>query len=249
MSGASGTLAGRTQPAPDRQDREAPRAIADAVNDRLRGHVVRVGPRPTAGREVVSSGFPALDAATNLGGFPRGRITEIIGRATSGRATIAARTVAASTGYSAWVDVPGLVDTSYLAHCGVHLDRLFILRPRQAQDALPIAAQILSSGHFSTVVLDALADLPPGGETAKSVGQFVRVVTPRLGRTQTVALVLSGPDNHYRALAHAAAMRVSLVQSGLIRRGGVLRGWRARAHILKSPGVQGTESGLEVWLS
>gem|GEM_PF-6114683 len=209
---------------------------------------MRVGPRPAAGPKVASSGFVALDEATRLGGFPRGRITEIIGRATAGRETIAARTVAAGKGYSAWVDVPGLVDTSYLAHCGVDLERLFILRPRRPAEALAITAQLLSSGHFGTVVLDALDDLPPGGETARSVGQFVRVVTPRLGRTQTVALVLSAPEDHYRALAHGAALRISLVQTGLIRRGGVLRGWRARVNVLKPPGAQTAESGIEVWL-
>jgi recombination protein RecA len=223
-------------------------AVAEAVNNRLRTHAVRVGPKPTPGQEVVSSGFPALDATTQLGGFPRGRITELIGRATAGRETVAARTVAAGGGYSAWVDVPGLVDVSYLAHCGVDLDRLFILRPEQPADALAITAQALSSGHFSVVVLDALADLTPSGDTARAVGQFVRVVTPKLGRTPTVALVLSSPDNHYRSLAHAAALRISLVKAGLIRRGGVFRGWRTRAHILKSPGTQDGESGIEVWL-
>lgn len=223
-------------------------AVAEAINSRLRAHAVRVGPKPTPGPEVVSSGFPALDAITQLGGFPRGRITELIGRATAGRETVAAHAVAAAGGYGAWVDVPGLVDVSYLARCGVDLDRLFILRPEQPADALAITAQVLSSGHFSVVVLDALADLTPNGDTARAVGQLMRVVTPKLGRTPTVAVVLSSPDNHYRPLAHAAALRISLAKTGLIRRGGVFRGWRTRAHILKSPGKQGGECGIEVWL-
>ncbi|MFN2115563.1 MAG: hypothetical protein ACK2T6_07590 [Anaerolineae bacterium] len=223
-------------------------AIADAVNNHLQAHAVRVGPKPTSGPEVVSSGFPALDAVTRLGGFPRGRITELIGRATSGRETIAARTVAADEGYGVWIDVPGLVDVSYLASCGVRLDRLFILRPPHPEDALAMAAQVLSSGHFGVVVLDALADLTPSGDTARAVGQLMRVVTPKLARTPTVALILSSPDNHYRSLAHAAAVRISLTKTGLIRRGGVLRGWRTRASVLKSPGAQGGETGIEVWL-
>ena len=50
---------------------------------------------------AVSSGFPALDEATGLRGFPRGRITELVGRPTSGRETVAARAVAGANGYSA----------------------------------------------------------------------------------------------------------------------------------------------------
>jgi hypothetical protein len=225
----------------------APAAVADGVNHRLRAQVVRVGVAE-AGGPVLASGFPALDAATGLGGFPGGRITELVGQPTAGRETVAARTVAAAGGYCAWVDVRQLVDVAYLAGCGVDLARLFVVWPADGAQALAIAAQLAGCGHFRVVVLDALADLPPGGDTARAVGRFVRVVTPRLGRTTTALVVLSGPDDHYRPLAHAAALRVSLARSGLIRRGGVLRGWRTRARILKSPGLQGGESGLEVWL-
>jgi recombination protein RecA len=218
------------------------------VNQRLRAQVIRVGPRSAGALAAVSSGFPALDGATRLGGFPRGRITELIGQPTSGRETVAARTVAAAGGYSAWVDVCGLADVDYLAHCGVDLTRLFILRPARLEDALAITAHLLAAGQFGVVVLDALADLEPGGATARAVGQLVRVVTPRLGGGSTAALVLSAPESTYSPLAHAAALRISLVKIGLIRRGGVFRGWRTRARILKSPGLQGGESGIEVWL-
>ncbi len=74
------------------------------------------------------------------------------------------------------------------------------------------------------------------------------MVTPGLGRSGTALVVLSAPGQHYRPLAHAAALRVALLQGGPLRRGGVLRGWRALARVLKSPGLHGGESGLEVWL-
>lgn len=223
-------------------------AVAEAVNHRLRAPLVQVGAGATPRREVVSSGFPTLDAATGWGGFPRGRLTEIIGRPTAGRETVAARTVAAAGGYSAWVDVPGLVDVDYLARCGVDLERLFVLRPPRPQDALELTAQLIAGNQFAVVVLDALADLAPGGKTAEAVARFVRVVGPSLGHGSTAALVLSDPEQHVRSLAHAAAVRVSLVRVGIIRQGGVFRGWRSRAHVLKSPGRQGAEPGIEVRL-
>jgi hypothetical protein len=227
---------------------QAARRLAEAVNARFRAQVVRVGPGGGLRLAAVSSGFPALDAATGLGGFPRGRLTELIGRPTSGRETVAAHTVAAADGYSAWVDVPGLLDVGRLAAVGVDLERLFILRPACPRDALAIAAQLIASGSFGVVVLDTLSDLEPGGETARAVGWFVRTVTPALGRAGTAALVLSSPSRHHRPLAHAAALRIGLTQAGHLRRGGVLRGWRTLARVLKSPGLNGGESGLEVWL-
>jgi recombination protein RecA len=232
------------------------RAVAAAINSRMQVDVVRVGPAPSAGSPVTPSGFPALDEATGLGGFPCGRLTEIIGQPTAGREAVAAHTVAAATGaangmtkgMNAWVDVPGLIDVDQLARFGVDLDRLFILRPNCAADALAITAQLLASGHFHTVVLDSLADIASGGATAQDVGRFVRVVTPALGRTTTAGIILSAPEQHYRPVAHAAALRLSLVKVGLIRRGGVFRGWRTRVTVLKSPGCAGGESGIEVWL-
>ncbi len=230
------------------QPATSPQALAHALNTRFRGQVVQVGAGGGLRLPAISSGFPALDAATGLGGFPRGRITELVGRPTSGRETVAAHTVAATAGYSAWVDVPGWLDVARLAGCGVELERLFILRPAQTAAALAITAQLTASGSFAVVVLDTLGDLPPGGATAQAVGQFVRLVTPSLGRSGTTLLVLAAPSQHYRPLAHAAAIRVALLQSGVLRRGGVLRGWRMLARVLKSPGLGGGESGLEVWL-
>ncbi len=223
--------------------------IAEAVNTELRARTVRVGAPPSAPLPPLSTGFPALDAATGVGGLPRGRITELIGRPTSGRETVAARAVAASRGPTAWVDVRGLVDVHYLQQCGADLTQLFILRPPEPLDALAITAQLAASRQFETIVLDALADLPPGGPTARAVEQLVRVVTPALGRAATVCLVLSGPDSHHPALAHAAAVRIALVKVGLIHQGGAFRGWRTRARLVKPPGAPGNEPGLEVWLT
>jgi len=224
-------------------------ALADALNRRFHAPVVRLGPRGALAG-AASTGFPALDAATGLGGLPLGRITEIVGHPTSGRETIAARTVAAAPAGApcAWVDVTAAVDVAYLAGCGVALDRLAIVRPPRPLDALGMAGHLAASGHFAVVVLDALADLPPGGGVDHDVARFVRVVTPRLARARTALVVLTAPERHCRPLAHGAALRVALVKVGLLRAGGVLRGWRTRATLLKSPGLQGGESGIEVWL-
>ena len=225
----------------------SPHDLADAVNARLRTGAVRVGAAPHV-LAALSTGFPALDAATGLGGLPRGRITELVGRPTSGRETVAARSAAAAEGLVGWVDLTGSVDVACLAAGGVDLARLFVLRPPAPADAFAVAGRVAASGGFDLVVLDALADLPPGGETERALAQFVRIVVPRLARTATALLLLSSPDRYAPALAHAAALRICLTKVGFLRPGGVFRGWCTRAQVLKSPGLQGGESGIEVWL-
>lgn len=225
-----------------------PHAIADTLNARLSAPAIRVGSGGGLLPAPLPTGFAALDAATRLGGLPRGRLTELIGRPTSGRASVAMRCVARAPGYSAWIDIPGLVDVHALAEAGVALDRLFVLRPRAPLDALGMAAQLVAANGFDLVVLDALGDLPAGGASAQALAKLARVTGPALGRGATALLVLNGPETPSRPLAHAAALRISFSRVGLIRPGGVFRGWRTRAQILKSPGLQGGELGIEVWL-
>ncbi len=209
---------------------------------------LRVGAPPAGRLPALPTGYPALDAATGLGGLPRGRITEIVGRPSSGRETIATRAVAGAGGYNAWVDVRGLVDVDALARAGVNLARLFVLRPPAPLDALAMAGQVIASGQFDVVVLDALADLPPGGATARALEQFARVVTPALGRSATVCLVLASPEQGEHGLQRVAALRIGLVKVSLIRTGGAFRGWRTRATILKARGCELADRGIEVWL-
>lgn len=239
-------------------------SLAETLNTAFQGQVVRVGPRAETSLPALPTGFAPLDEATGLGGLPRGRLTELIGRRTAGRATVAARAMAAAMAgpgaAGAWVDPSGAVDLAGLAAAGVDLQRLYLLRPRGVEAALAMVAQLAASGQFGLVVLDDLDDLvaldqaerlraaAPPPALALRLGQLLRVLVPALVRTPTALLLLSGPEHHYRALAHAATLRIAFTRVALIRRGGVLRGWQTRATVLKSPGLQGRESGLEVWL-
>ena len=54
----------------------APRELAARVNTRFRAEVVRVGPGAGLRLPAATSGFPALDVATGLGGWPRGRLSK-----------------------------------------------------------------------------------------------------------------------------------------------------------------------------
>jgi RecA/RadA recombinase len=223
-----------------------PAALAKAINTLLQARVVRLG--AAGAPKGVSTGFPALDAATGWDGLPRGHLTELIGRPTSGRTTMAIRAAAAAEGYTAWIDIPGTLAVDHVARQGVDLERLFILRPGSPEEAGAIAVQLVEGGHFTLVVLDSLGDLAPGGPTSRAVSQLARVLLSRLGGTPTAMAMLTLPAQHFQSLAHAASLRIAFTQSGLLRRGGVLRGWRSQARVVKGRGPGGAEVGLELWL-
>ena len=52
------------------------------------GAILRLGQQATAPPDVVPSGSLALDRALGIGGYPRGRITEVFGPESSGKTTL-----------------------------------------------------------------------------------------------------------------------------------------------------------------
>jgi hypothetical protein len=143
---------------------ELPWAFQDA---RLAGVTAasRMAIRPAP--ELVSSGIAAIDALT--GGLPRGCLTEICGRASSGRSTLMLSALATATKrgeFCAVVDASDALDPQSVAAAGIELDRLLWVRceenhaEHRLEQLLRVTDLLLESGGFGLVVLD-LGDLPP----------------------------------------------------------------------------------------
>ena len=119
----------------------------------------------------LSSGLAPLDDLID-GGIPRGRISEITGRAGSGKTSIAASFAKSATHrgeVAAWLDASGTFDPESMAAAGVELGRMLwasmttaTRMPRVAtsplarrQSAIIKAAElVLEAGGFGLVVLD-----------------------------------------------------------------------------------------------
>jgi hypothetical protein len=97
------------------------------------------------------------------GGVPRGRITEIVGGASSGRTTMLHRLLAqagANGEYCAVVDTSNSFDPQSAAMAGVRLDTLVWVRcSGNAEHAFKSADMLIHSGGFGVVALD-LCDVP-----------------------------------------------------------------------------------------
>ena len=157
----------------------------------------------------LSSGVSAIDAALSIGGFPRGRITEIYGASSSGKTTIALHTVAACQrqgGTAAFIDADHAFDPAYAARLGVDLEALILAQPGTGEQGLDIARALAASFAVDLVVIDSAAALVPRVELDGEAAAL-----PNLHRRLLM--------EHLRGLAFAAARgRVSLLVLNQMRR-------------------------------
>ena len=139
--------------------------------------------RPGLG-DAIPTGFARLDSALGTGGVPRGAMIEIFGP-TCGKTTLALQIAAhlQDSGYSAaWIDADGTFDPAYASQLGVVLERLPVLRPDSAEQALEIACRLVASGGIDLLAVDPAAALTPELEREAAIGT-------------------SGPGLHGRVLA------------------------------------------------
>src|ERR1700727_2862952 len=94
-----------------------------------KGAVLQLGSRNIVPVKVISSGSISVDAALGVGGFPRGRVTEIFGPESSGKTTLALQVIAeaqAEGGSAAFIDAEHALDPGYARNLGVNVDELLV---------------------------------------------------------------------------------------------------------------------------
>lgn len=198
-----------------------PRAIRKAAPD----------PAPLA---QLPTTFPALDAALG-GGLPRGRITELSGPATSGKVTLAAKALAAAQqdaqALVAWLDLGRTCDPDYLHRCGLALDRLLVVRPRDGADGLAIVLHLIESRTLAALVFDSTVQLGEA-EQATVAGALERLAVV-VAQTSTAVLFLAEPGAQSRTLAHVATVRLALRRERWLTLGQDVRGYEGQVTLVK----------------
>jgi hypothetical protein len=106
---------------------------------------------------MVLSGIDAIDRLS--GGFPRGRITEIIGPNSSGRTSVLLSALGQVTDKEevcGLIDSSGIFDPASAAHMGVDLECLLWIRPLQPNidQSLKATDLLLQSGGFGMIAVD-----------------------------------------------------------------------------------------------
>ncbi len=138
-----------------------------------KGAVMRLGESNSMNVEAISTGSITLDAATGIGGLPRGRIVEIYGPESSGKTTLALHCVAQAQklgGEAAFVDAEHALDPVYAANLGVDVDSLLVSQPDNGEQALEITEALARSGAIDIIIVDSVAALVPKAEIEGEMG-------------------------------------------------------------------------------
>ncbi len=228
-----------------------------------KGAVMTLGddedPEPVA---TTGTGSLALDLATGIGGYPRGRIVEIYGPESSGKTTLALHAIAEAQrafGVAAFIDAEHALDVAYARALGVATDKLLISQPDTGEQALDITEMLVRSGAVDLIVIDSVAALTPKAELegemgdahmglqARLMSQALRKLTAASYRGATTLMFLNQlrqkigvtfgtPETTTggNALKFYASMRFDVRRIGQVKIGDEPVGGRTRVKIAKN---------------
>ena len=228
-----------------------------------KGAIMRLGQNGGMNVGAISTGSITLDAATGIGGLPKGRIVEIYGPESSGKTTLALHAVAEAQkagGEAAFVDAEHALDPVYAANLGVDVDSLLVSQPDNGEQALEITEALVRSGAVDIIVVDSVAALVPRAEIegemgdshvglhARLMSQALRKLAPAVSKSNTVivfinqlrekvGVVYGNPEvtTGGRALKFYASMRIDVRRVEQIKvTGNEFIGSRTRAKIVKN---------------
>jgi recombination protein RecA len=208
----------------------------------------------------IPTGFPALDNALGIGGLPRSRIAEFLGVPTSGMATLALKVVAraqAMGDMAAYLDLGYTFDPGYAARCEVNLKHLLLVRPRTGDEALEILYSLIAGRGAGILVFDSTSHLIAESRGSRAMSTALRKLAGVLAQSPCVCLFLTplhfgtaASNNNYPggfALPNYAGVRLLLEKEEWLRKGHDVRGYRARATVLKNKlGPAGKQAAIAI---
>jgi recombination protein RecA len=227
-----------------------------------KGSVIRLGGQPVQAVPSISTGSISVDFALGIGGFPRGRISEIFGPESSGKTTIALQVVAEAQkigGMAAYIDVEHALDPAYARKLGVDVDNLLVSQPDYGEQALEITNALITSGSIDVLVVDSVAALVPKAELdgemgdsfmgvhARLMSQAMRKLTGIVSKSNTclifinqirekIGVMFGNPETTTggRALKFYSSIRADIRRIAAIKDGDVVTGNRTKVKIVKN---------------
>ena len=228
-----------------------------------KGSILRLGSKDAiVPVSVISTGSISLDAALGVGGFPRGRVTEIFGPESSGKTTIALQVIAEAQkkgGIAAFIDVEHALDQAYARKLGVDVDNLLVSQPDYGEQALEITNHLTASGQIDVLVVDSVAALVPKAELdgemgdshmglqARLMSQALRKLTGVVSKSRTclifinqirekIGVMFGNPETTTggRALKFYASVRLDIRRIAAIKDGDSVVGNRTKVKVVKN---------------
>ena len=237
-------------------------AMSKIEKDFGKGSVMRMGDEKVANVDVIPTGSIGLDMALGVGGYPRGRITEIFGPESSGKTTLAIHAIAEAQkqgGIAAFIDAEHAFDRFYAEKLGVDVDNLYISQPDNGEQALQIADQLISSSAIDILVVDSVAALTPKKEIegemgdsvvglqARLMSQALRKLTSTISKTNTccifinqlrekIGIMFGNPETTTggNALKFYASVRIDIRKTTQVKNGDQILGNNVRVKVVKN---------------
>lgn len=181
----------------------------------------------------IPTSFPELDLAIG-GGFQRGKLTEIMGKPTSGVSTLALKTMteAQQAGDTTiYIDMASTFDPDYALRCGVKVSDMLLARPSTSTEALDILFDSVASQLPGIVIFNAAFTLTP-----KNYPQLTSVfkrLNPALSRSRCALLLLTQPHPAINALTLMTTLRLLIELEEWLYEGRSVIGYQARVTLLK----------------
>ena len=209
----------------------------------------------------LSTGFANLDQILGIGGLPSGRISEIIGRPTSGVTTLALHVAANFQGTGGTVlyfDHSHTFDAEYAVNCGVELEQLVLIRPHDLHQAAEILLDLVIGGGRKLIVFETtLSELSQPQAVQKLSTTLDQLIAP-LGHSGSTLMFLTllpsfssneisssksdefppiesdKPGDHFSSLSHYASVRLELQRSEWLYKGQEIKGYRSKVEVKKN---------------
>jgi len=198
----------------------------------------------------IATGFTQVDALTGCGGVPLGAMTLLTGVYSSGKLTIAYKSIAAAQQaypkqVMAIVDLHGSgADADYLTRAGVDVERVLFLEPNVTPKAVDVLVDLAHTRKVRMIVVNGLVDLQQERAVYRHLTATLGRLQQALQTTRSALIWIDDPaaawvrwlnlDYSTRVRQYAALHIEVQLEHLLLSQAGELRGYSSLAKLHKS---------------
>lgn len=223
--------------------------------------VITFDPNAASKIERISTGSVGLNIAIG-GGYPKGRIIEILGPNSCGKTTLAIHAgaeIQMNGGTVGYIDVENSLDPHYCKALGLDVENNFLLsQPESGERAFDIAEMMIRNG-IDLVVFDSVAAMTPQAELdgdygdskmglqARLMSQGMRKLVGIINRSKSTVIfinqlrekigVMYGSNEETtggNALRYYASIRLDVRRIGQEKDGDVILANKTRVKVIKN---------------
>jgi len=233
--------------------------ISEIEKDFGKGTLMRLGgSRVNREIEVMPTGISSIDGITDIGGFPRGRIVELIGPEASGKTALTwymAKHVQKMGGVVSFITSRNGPDLDWAKAAGLNAADLLVFQLHTKEDFAKTVSQLVKNKKVDLIILDTFPDIV-SSNNIESESEYIayeaegrkliysiRKLAESLQNSMTTVIFKNcektNIDNHEftplkTAMKAYSSMRIKLRTIDNIRKGEEIVGRKIRAKIIKN---------------